>query len=71
MVGEFGGNDYNAPLFNGRSPDAVSAYVPTVVDSISNAVEVRIYKSQLFLLKYTEKIKIKLASKTEFSKYST
>nr|CAD1822266.1 unnamed protein product [Ananas comosus var. bracteatus] len=39
VVGEFGGNDYNAPLFNGRSPDAVSAYVPTVVDSISNSVE--------------------------------
>ncbi|XP_073006092.1 GDSL esterase/lipase At5g45910-like [Typha latifolia] len=39
VVGEFGGNDYNANVFSGRSPDVVRRYVPNVINAISNGVE--------------------------------
>jgi hypothetical protein len=40
VVGEFGGNDYNAPLFAGK--DLMDAYqlMPHVVQGISDGVEV-------------------------------
>ncbi|KAJ3694230.1 hypothetical protein LUZ60_009710 [Juncus effusus] len=39
ILGEFGGNDYNAPLFSGSSTDTVSTYVPRVIQTISDGVE--------------------------------
>lgn len=41
VVGELGGNDYNAALFAGWSPDKTSTYTPQVVQYIYNGVEVR------------------------------
>ncbi|KAM7273299.1 hypothetical protein ACFE04_027963 [Oxalis oulophora] len=38
MVGEIGGNDYNYPLFQGKSVKEVKALVPQVVQTIKNAV---------------------------------
>jgi len=42
VVGEFGGNDYNAPLFGGKAMAEVRSYVPQIVDRIASGVEVRI-----------------------------
>ncbi|KAG8067482.1 hypothetical protein GUJ93_ZPchr0005g15851 [Zizania palustris] len=39
VVGEFGGNDYNAPLFAGRSMSEVRGYVPQVVSKIVRGLE--------------------------------
>ncbi|KAG8053024.1 hypothetical protein GUJ93_ZPchr0001g32537 [Zizania palustris] len=39
IVGEFGGNDYNAPLFGGKSITEVKGYVPQIIDKITNGVE--------------------------------
>ncbi|XP_006654152.1 GDSL esterase/lipase At5g45910-like [Oryza brachyantha] len=39
VVGEFGGNDYNAPLFAGRSMSEVRDYVPQVVSKIIRGLE--------------------------------
>ncbi|KAG8084809.1 hypothetical protein GUJ93_ZPchr0010g9967 [Zizania palustris] len=39
VVGEFGGNDYNAPLFAGRSMSEVRGYVPRVVSKIVRGLE--------------------------------
>ncbi|OAY67918.1 GDSL esterase/lipase At5g45910-like isoform X2 [Ananas comosus] len=39
VVGELGGNDYNAALFAGWSPDKTSTYTPQVVQYIYNGVE--------------------------------
>ncbi|KAF3328558.1 GDSL esterase/lipase [Carex littledalei] len=39
IMGEFGGNDYNAPLFSGSSTDTVSTYVPNVIQKISDGIE--------------------------------
>jgi hypothetical protein len=39
VVGEFGGNDYNSPLFAFRPLSEVHAFVPHVVDSIAAGVE--------------------------------
>ncbi|XP_072999130.1 GDSL esterase/lipase At5g45910-like [Typha latifolia] len=39
VVGEFGGNDYNAPLFSGRKMSEVKTYVPHVIASISRGIE--------------------------------
>ncbi|TVU37546.1 hypothetical protein EJB05_10866, partial [Eragrostis curvula] len=38
LVGEIGGNDYNRPLFGGKSVDEVTTYIPDVVAAISSAV---------------------------------
>ena len=40
VVGEFGGNDYNAPLFGGKAMAEVRSYVPEIVDRIASGVEV-------------------------------
>ena len=40
VVGEFGGNDYNAALFSGRSMADVRGYVPRVVSHIVRGLEV-------------------------------
>lgn len=40
VFGEFGGNDYNAPLFSGKTMAEVKTYVPLVVDSITRGIEV-------------------------------
>ncbi|KAJ3694231.1 hypothetical protein LUZ60_009711 [Juncus effusus] len=39
IVGEFGGNDYNAPLFSFRDMDEVHTMIPFVIESIAKAVE--------------------------------
>jgi hypothetical protein len=39
VVGEFGGNDYNSPLFAFRPLSEAHAFVPHVVDSIAAGVE--------------------------------
>uniref|UniRef100_A0A452ZGS6 GDSL esterase/lipase n=1 Tax=Aegilops tauschii subsp. strangulata TaxID=200361 RepID=A0A452ZGS6_AEGTS len=40
VVGEFGGNDYNAALFSGRTMADVRGYVPRVVSHIVRGLEV-------------------------------
>ena len=40
VVGEFGGNDYNAALFSGRTMADVRGYVPPVVSHIIRSLEV-------------------------------
>ena len=40
VVGEFGGNDYNAPLFSGVKFSEIKTYVPLVTKAIANGVEV-------------------------------
>ncbi|XP_047051205.1 GDSL esterase/lipase At5g45910-like [Lolium rigidum] len=42
VVGEFGGNDYNAPLFSGVAFSDVKTYVPLVTKAIANGVEILI-----------------------------
>ncbi|XP_072959926.1 GDSL esterase/lipase At5g45910-like isoform X1 [Typha angustifolia] len=39
VVGEFGGNDYNAGLFSGRRMSEVRTYVSQVISSISSGIE--------------------------------
>ncbi|KAL5229210.1 hypothetical protein ABZP36_017475 [Zizania latifolia] len=39
IVGEFGGNDYNSPLFAFRPLEEVHTFVPDVVDSIGKGIE--------------------------------
>ncbi|KAL6626956.1 hypothetical protein ACP70R_030682 [Stipagrostis hirtigluma subsp. patula] len=39
IVGEFGGNDYNAPLFFGKPMAEVMGYVPQIIDKITSGVE--------------------------------
>ncbi|XP_015691735.2 GDSL esterase/lipase At5g45910-like [Oryza brachyantha] len=39
IFGEFGGNDYNAPLFGGKSMDEVKGYVPQIISKITSGVE--------------------------------
>ncbi|KAL6838820.1 hypothetical protein ACP4OV_031534 [Aristida adscensionis] len=39
IVGEFGGNDYNAPLFDGKGMAEVRGYVPQIIDRITSGVE--------------------------------
>ena len=40
MFGEFGGNDYNAALFSGRTMAEVRGYVPKVVSKLIRGLEV-------------------------------
>jgi hypothetical protein len=40
VVGEFGGNDYNAPLFAGKDLKDAYQLMPHVVQGISDGVEV-------------------------------
>jgi hypothetical protein len=40
VVGEFGGNDYNAPLFAGKDLRDAYRLMPHVVQGISDGVEV-------------------------------
>jgi hypothetical protein len=41
IVGEFGGNDYNAPIFAGSAGLAeIKTWVPQIVDRIASGVEV-------------------------------
>jgi hypothetical protein len=42
VVGEFGGNDYNAALFSGRTMADVRGYVPQVVSHIVRGLETMI-----------------------------
>jgi hypothetical protein len=41
VVGEFGGNDYNAPLFAGKDLREAYKLTPHVIRAISDGVEVR------------------------------
>jgi hypothetical protein len=50
VVGEFGGNDYNAPLFSGVPFSDVKTYVPLVAKAIANGVEVYTTSVKLELL---------------------
>lgn len=43
VFGEIGGNDYNANLFGGRTPEQTSTYVPKIVQAISNGIEVEFF----------------------------
>ena len=43
VVGEFGGNDYNAPLFGGKGMAEVRSYVPQIIDKITSSLEVRVH----------------------------
>jgi len=45
IVGEFGGNDYNAPLFAGKDLKEAYKLMPHVIQGISDGVEVRIVSS--------------------------
>jgi hypothetical protein len=47
VVGEFGGNDYNAPLFSGVPISDVKTYVPLVAKAIANGVEVYIRETRI------------------------
>ena len=40
IVGEFGGNDYNSPLFAFKPLEEVHTFVPDVVNSIAEGIEV-------------------------------
>ncbi|KAF8760476.1 hypothetical protein HU200_010098 [Digitaria exilis] len=48
IVGEFGGNDYNAPLFAGKDLKEAYKLMPHVIQGISDGVEVRIVSSLIF-----------------------
>ncbi|KAL8140868.1 hypothetical protein V2J09_006889 [Rumex salicifolius] len=39
LMGEIGANDYNYPLYKGKTVEALYAFVPLVVDSIKTAVQ--------------------------------
>jgi hypothetical protein len=41
ILGEFGGNDYNAPIFGGKGVDEAISYVPQIIDKITGGVEVQ------------------------------
>lgn len=41
IVGEFGGNDYNAGIFGRRSLDEVKTYVGQITDKVRSGVQVR------------------------------
>ena len=43
FVGEIGGNDYNVPFLEGRSMNELTALVPGVVQSITNAIKVSFF----------------------------
>jgi hypothetical protein len=45
ILGEFGGNDYNAPIFGGKGLDEVTSYVPQIIDKITSGVEVPFLKT--------------------------
>jgi len=47
-VGEFGGNDYNAPLFAGKDLKEAYKLMPHVIQGISDGIEVRIASSLVF-----------------------
>jgi hypothetical protein len=42
VVGEFGGNDYNAPLFAGKGLEEAYKFMPDVIQAISDGIEVEI-----------------------------
>ena len=48
IVGEFGGNDYNAPLFAGKDLKETYKLMPHVIQGISDGIEVRIASSLVF-----------------------
>lgn len=40
LVGEIGGNDYNHPLFQGKTIEEVRSFVPSVITTIGSAINV-------------------------------
>lgn len=46
-MGEFGGNDYNAPLFGGKSMDEVKGYVPQIIAKITSGVDVQNHRRSI------------------------
>lgn len=40
-MGEIGGNDYYNALMDGRSVEEIQTFVPTVIDSIASAINVK------------------------------
>ena len=56
MVGEFGGNDYNAPLFAGQGLERAYTFMPDVIQGISDGVEVALaYLFMLWIVDYPER----------------
>jgi hypothetical protein len=43
VVGEFGGNDYNAPLFAGMGIPEAYKFMPDVIQGISDGIEVGVF----------------------------
>lgn len=50
VLGEFGGNDYNAQLFGGYSPEQASGQSPTIVDGIGKGVEQLINLGAIYIV---------------------
>lgn len=50
VLGEFGGNDYNAQLFGGYSPEQASGQSPTIVDGIGKGVEQLINLGAMYIV---------------------
>ncbi|KAF6149032.1 hypothetical protein GIB67_030499 [Kingdonia uniflora] len=47
FVGEIGGNDYNYAFFQGKQVEEISTYVPHVVRSITDTVQLPVYASRM------------------------
>ena len=52
MVGEFGGNDYNAPLFAGMGIPEAYKFMPDVIQGISDGIEVGVSPPPLCCVLY-------------------
>ncbi|KAK3156494.1 hypothetical protein QOZ80_2AG0108000 [Eleusine coracana subsp. coracana] len=50
VVGEFGGNDYNAPLFAGQGLEMAYKFMPDVIQGISDGVEALIAEGAVDLI---------------------
>ena len=50
MVGEFGGNDYNAPLFAGMGIPEAYKFMPDVIQGISDGIEVGVFPVPLLCI---------------------
>lgn len=53
MVGEFGGNDYNAPLFAGMGIPEAYKFMPDVIQGISDGIEVGFVPPSLRCILYS------------------
>ncbi|XP_072150247.1 acetylajmalan esterase [Setaria viridis] len=66
IVGEFGGNDYNAALFTpGKGMAEARSYVPQVVDRITTGVEVQVVRHPLHDAEHTRVLMIGRTPKSD------